>query len=95
MGYRLSNEAENDIIAIVKIGIRLFGERQADRYNSDLFALFDLISANPRMARERKEVSPPVRIFPFKAHLVVYIVDENDDVLIVRIRHGHENWIDD
>ena len=75
--------------------MRLFGERQAVRNNLDLFALFELIAANPHMAQQRPEVSPPVRIFPFKAHLVVYLVDENNDVLIVRIRHGHENWIDD
>ena len=95
MSYRLTSEAEDDIIAIAKMGVRLFGERQANRYNEDLFALFDLISANPRMARARDEVSPPVRIFPFKAHLIVYLVDENDDVLIVRLRHVHENWSDD
>jgi toxin ParE1/3/4 len=95
MGYRLTSEAEADIIGIAKMGLRQFGERQADRYNNELFALFDLIAANPRMARERSEVSPPVRVFPFKVHLVVYLVDGNDDVLIVRVRHGHENWIDD
>ena len=95
MGYRLSSEAEDDIIRIARTGMRLFGERQAARYNSDLFALFELIAANPRMAQQRTEVSPPVRIFPFKAHLVIYLVDERSDVLIVRIRHGHENWIDD
>lgn len=95
MGYRLTSEAEDDIIAIAKTGLRVFGERQANQYNIDLFAIFDLISANPRIARARDEVSPPVRIFPFKAHLIVYLVGENDDVLIVRIRHGHENWIDD
>ena len=95
MGYRLTSAAEDDIIAIARTGMRLFGERQAIRYNADLFALFDLIADNPRMARERLEVSPPVRIFPFEAHLIVYLVHANDDILVVRIRHGHDNWSDD
>jgi toxin ParE1/3/4 len=95
MGYRLTREAEEDVVGIAETGLRLFGAAQARRYHDDLFNLFELIAANPRMARERDEVSPPVRLFPFKAHLVVYLVDENGDVLIIRVRHGHENWIDD
>lgn len=43
------------------------------------------------MARERQEISAPVRIHPFKAHLVVYPV-EDADILILRIRHAHEDW---
>ncbi|KIV68650.1 ParE toxin protein [Rhizobium sp. UR51a] len=33
-----------------------------------------------------------MRIHPFRAHLVVYRVEADDDVLIVRVRHGHEDW---
>ncbi|WP_341871205.1 type II toxin-antitoxin system RelE/ParE family toxin [Stappia indica] len=44
------------------------------------------------MARERGEISPPVRIHPFKAHLVVYVMEEDGGILVVRIRHGHEDW---
>jgi toxin ParE1/3/4 len=95
MGYRLTSEAEEDILAITEMGLHLFGESRARQYNRDLFRLLDLIAANPRMARERAELSPPARILPFKAHLVMYVIDENDDGIIARIRHGHENWIDD
>lgn len=92
MDYRLTREAEEDIIAIAESGLRLFGEAQARRYHSDLFRVFALIAGFPRIARERAEISPPVRIHPHKAHLVVYLVDDADEVLIVRVRHGHENW---
>ncbi len=60
-----------------------------------MFDLFDLIVANPQMARERHEISPPVRVHPFKAHLIVYTVLETGDVLIIRIRHSHEDWMDE
>lgn len=33
-----------------------------------------------------------MRIHPFKAHLVVYRIEEDGDILIVRVRHGHEDW---
>lgn len=94
MGFRLSLAAESDIIAIAEESIRLFGAMQARRYHDELFDVFALVAANPRMARERPELSPPMRIHPFKAHLVVYRLEADGDILIVRVRHGHENWAD-
>ena len=95
MGFRLSLAAEEDIVAIAEQGIRLFGSVQAQQYHEELFAILDLIAANPRIARERPELSPPLRIHPFKAHLIVYQIDANGDVFVVRVRHGHEDWIQD
>ncbi|MDF1778779.1 MAG: type II toxin-antitoxin system RelE/ParE family toxin [Rhizobiaceae bacterium] len=92
MGYQLSREAEEDIISIAEAGLRLFGRAQAQKYHDELFDLFDLIAANPHMARQREELAPPVRIHPFKAHLIIYITKEGGEVLIIRIRHGHEDW---
>ncbi|BCH09381.1 hypothetical protein MesoLj131c_36390 [Mesorhizobium sp. 131-3-5] len=92
MGFRLSLAAEEDIIGIAEQRVRLFGGVQARQYHDELFAIFDLIAASPRMARERLELSPPMRIHPFKAHLVVYRIEVDGDVFIVRVRHGHEDW---
>jgi toxin ParE1/3/4 len=95
MPFSLSVEAEEDIIAIAEQGVHMFGPVQARRYHDELFAVLDLIAANPRMAREREEISPPVRIHPFKAHLIVYMLKENGAVFVIRIRHGHEDWASD
>ena len=92
MGFRLSIAAEEDVIGIAEQGIRLFGPVQARQYHDELFAIFEMIAANPRMARERPELSPPMRIHPFKAHLVVYRIEKDGGILIVRVRHGHEDW---
>ena len=92
MGFRLSIAAEEDVIGIAEQGIRLVGPVQARQYHDELFAIFDMIAANPRMARERPELSPPMRIHPFKAHLVVYRIEKDGGILIVRVRHGHEDW---
>jgi toxin ParE1/3/4 len=95
MRFSLSIEAEEDIIAIAEQSVRMFGSAQARRYHDELFAVLDLIAANPRMAREREEISPPVRIHPFKAHLVVYRIEENGAIFVIRIGHGHEDWASD
>lgn len=92
MQFSLSVQAEEDIISIAEEGIRIFGALVAKRYHDELFALLELIAANPRMARERHEIFPPVRIHPFKAHIVVYRINEDGSIFVVRIRHGHEDW---
>jgi toxin ParE1/3/4 len=55
--------------------------------------VFALLSDNPRIARLRNELSPPLRIHPFKAHLIIYVVDGDDDIYVLRVRHGHEDWL--
>ena len=91
MRFSLSVEAEEDIIAIAEQGVRIFGSAQARRYHDELFAVLDLIATNPRMTREREEISPSVRIHPFKAHLIVYRIEESGAIFVIRIRHGHED----
>ncbi len=95
MPFNLSAEAEEDIVSIAEQGIRSFGPHVAKRYHDELFAIFELIDSNPRMARERHEISPPVGIHPFKAHLVVYQINDDGGIFVIRIRHAHEDWAGD
>ena len=92
MSFKLSVEAEEDFIAIAEQGVRIFGKDQAKRYHDELFASFDLIVVNPSIARERDEIDPPVRIHPFKAHPIVYRIENDETIFVIRIRHGHEDW---
>tara|TARA_R110002020_G_scaffold96186_11_gene230558 strand:- start:1988 stop:2278 length:291 start_codon:yes stop_codon:yes gene_type:complete len=95
MAFRFTAKAQADVIAIAETGLRLFGESQALEYHRQMFEIFELIAANPRMARERHEISPPVRVHPFKSHVIIYLLNEMGDVLIVRVRHSHENWMEE
>lgn len=92
MGYRLSRKAAADLRAIYAEGIRLFGLQQADRHMDRLEQAFELVGGNPHMARERFELSPPARVHPVKSHVVLYVVRDDGDVLIVRVRHSREDW---
>ena len=92
MSFQLTKKAEEDLISLAEKGIELFGERQAQFYHDALFELFEVISENPKMARERVELSPPVRVHPFKAHVIIYQI-EGDAIFIIRIRHGREDWL--
>lgn len=90
--YTLSRKAEEDIIAIFIYGVAEFGIQQAERYHDLLENTFQFLAENPEAARERPEITPPVRIHPIESHVVIYTVDADEYILIVRVRHGREDW---
>lgn len=90
--YRLTKAATDDLFTIYLAGLEQFGIAQADRYHDGLERMFAFLAQTPRAARLREELNTPVRAHPFKAHIIVY--DETDDgILILRVRHGREDWI--
>lgn len=89
-GWTLRPAAQDDLAAIWRAGVAGWGEPQAERYADGLFSLFDLLAQFPEMARERTELTPPVRIHPNGAHLVIYRADP-PGIEIIRILHAHQN----
>ena len=69
----------------------MFGVVQAERYQDALDTAFELIAAFPRLARERLELRPPVRVHPCNSPIIVYLVDD-EGPFIVRVRHCGEDW---
>lgn len=86
MPYKLTPEAENDLIEIYVYGFQKFGEMQAEKYFSELEGCFQILSEKPLISRERTEFTPSVRIHHHGRHLVIYII-QNNQVLIVRVLH--------
>lgn len=87
MEYRLTNEADEDVVESYLYGLRNFGGIQAERYATSLDRCFDLIATFPEMARERPEFNPPVRIHHHERHYIIYRI-ELDHVLIIRVLRG-------
>lgn len=94
MPYRLSLAAEADLVRIYVDGVERFGVRQAEQYQSGLNRAFDFLADNPRAARERLDLEPPVRIHPVGAHVIIYVLS-TDGIFVARVRHGRENWLAD
>jgi toxin ParE1/3/4 len=91
MAYRTTAQADQDIIDIYLWGWREFGQPQAERYHAGLAAALDLIADNPRIARERHEFTPTVRLHPYQSHMIVYLLDDMG-VLVVRVLNGRQDW---
>lgn len=91
MIFRTSPQADEDIADLYVAGVLRFGVAQAERYQDGLFSAFQMLTDNPLMARERRELTPPVRLHPYQAHMIVY-VEEGAGVLIVRVLYGRQDW---
>jgi toxin ParE1/3/4 len=92
MGYRLSRAADEDLVIILIDGEREFGLSRAERYVRGMRRCFELLGANPRLAQERPDIAPGLRVFPHRSHLVLYVSDDKGDVLVLRVRHQREDW---
>ena len=93
--WQLTRHAADDIVQIYLQGLEAFGATQADAYHIALEQLFEFLARYPRAARERHEITPPVRAHPYKAHLIVYEILPDDRILVLRIRHAREDWQDE
>ena len=91
--YRLTANAEDDLTAIFIAGLAEFGLEQADAYHDGLFATFAFLAEYPRAARLRDDIDPPVRAHRYRSHLVIYELESDDLVIILRVRHGREDWL--
>ena len=89
--FRTTPDADADLVGIYEYGALEFGTNQAEEYLERLHSVFLFLAANPRAARERVEIEPPVRLWSFQAHLIIYqIVDE--DVLVLRVLGMRQDW---
>jgi len=86
MNYKLSKEADNDLIDLYLHGFKSFGEAQAEQYYFELEDCIKLLSEMPLMCRERIEFTPTVRIHHHGSHLIIYLIQAGH-ILVVRILH--------
>ena len=85
--FQLQPKAEKDLEKIWHYSADKWDIIQANKYIDNLVNTFQLIAENPQISREYTEFKPCVRIHPHRKHLVIYIIKEQQ-ILIVRILHS-------
>lgn len=90
--WHLRPAARADLTGLWQRGAADWGADRADRYLDGLFAVFDLLAEFPELARERPEFSPPLRLHPSGAHLILYRA-EAGGVDILRILPARSDWL--
>ncbi|MDM7978766.1 MAG: type II toxin-antitoxin system RelE/ParE family toxin [Rhizobium sp.] len=89
--YTLAPEAQRGLETVWAYGAETCSTDQADRYLDELVQAFDRVARSPTLFRERLEFMPPVRIYPYRGHLIVYVGLEGQ-VTILRILGGRQDW---
>ena len=84
--YKLLPEAEKDLENIWHYTVQKWGVEQALLYIDQLDGAFQLLADTPLLSREYKEFNPPVHIHHHEKHLIVYLVEQTQ-ILIVRVLH--------
>jgi toxin ParE1/3/4 len=93
VAWILTATAVADLDAISAESARQFGFQQSEFYERRLVDMLDVLAANPRLAVERQASQSRVRLMPVGAHNILYVI-ENEDVLVIRVVHGLQNWFD-
>jgi toxin ParE1/3/4 len=95
VAIEFSQAAEDDLRGVFLYGIQEHGVAQAELYKGQLEKTFQTLSGNPKIARLRREITPPVRVYPAHQHMIVYtILEDGQTVYVLRVRHHSENWME-
>ncbi len=84
--FRVSKAAQKDIREIGRYTQREWGTTQRRNYLAGMDRQFAHLARSPLLAAERSEFDPPVRIFPYEKHLIVYRA-EDTGIFIIRVSH--------
>ena len=85
--YTLKRLAEIDFEKIWHYTAKEWGVAQAIKYTTELEKVFLVLADNPLMCRERFEFKPPVRIHHHASHLIIYLMTEDQQIIIARVLH--------
>lgn len=88
--YRLSRQAESDLLEIYGYTEDKFGGYQADAYHAGLERTFGLLADFPLIGAAADELVAKYRRFRFQSHYIFY-TEETDHVFIRAIIHAKMN----
>jgi toxin ParE1/3/4 len=74
--YRLTPDAQSDLIEIRRYTLQQWGEAQSIKYLSELRQTMSLLADSPALGKERPEVGNHVMSFPHASHVIYYVLHE-------------------
>ncbi len=84
--------AEADLSDIWDYTTERWSLKQARTYASGMTDLLLLLCDQPEIAPLFGKLTPPVRVYRYRSHLVIFIADDST-VEVIRDVHGRSNWV--
>lgn len=91
--WLLTADAIDDFDHMAIWGARTFGYHQSERYERRIVGMLDTLAGNPQMASERQASARRVRLMPCKAHHILYVI-QDEDIVILRVLHHLQDWFE-
>jgi len=79
--YRLTSDAQSDLIDIRRYTLTQWGESQSKKYLSELRQTIKLLSDTPALGKQRPDIAVGVFSFPHASHIIYYILDKHQLVV--------------
>ena len=72
--YRLTPDAQSDLLEIRQFTVGQWGAAQSQKYFLELRKTICLLSETPSLGKSRPDVDPDVLSFPHASHVIYYVV---------------------
>ncbi|MEX0603230.1 MAG: type II toxin-antitoxin system RelE/ParE family toxin [Marinobacter sp.] len=79
--YRLTPDAQTDLVGIRRFTLARWGADQSRKYLSGLRQTLQLLTENPSLGKARPEIGPGVLSFPHGSHIIYYLVHTQQPVV--------------
>jgi len=76
LSYRLTPDAQTDLIEIRRFTVKQWGTAQSQKYLLELRQTIRLLAETPSLGKSRPDVGSNVLSFPHVSHVIYYVVHE-------------------
>jgi len=74
--YRLTPDAQTDLIEIRRFTVKQWGTAQSQKYLLELRQTIRLLAETPSLGKSRPDVGSSVLSFPHDSHVIYYVAHE-------------------
>ncbi|MFC0344464.1 type II toxin-antitoxin system RelE/ParE family toxin [Epilithonimonas hispanica] len=83
--YLFTNKAVNDLSNIYEYTYHFWSENQADKYYEELISFCEMLSENPNIGKNYKEIASDIFGFLANRHIIFYRILNVNEIEITRI----------
>ncbi len=83
--YKLSQQADDDLLQIFIEGMGKWGYKQAEKYADDLHDCFNMLADYPDMGTTREDLNEVPQSFMKGSHIIIYRIVDKDLIEIATI----------